>query len=84
MTFGRSPTIPPPEQEPRMSHPYSSESSQLRQGEAPPGESWVWQAYALGGGRWVPQPLVPRLSDEDVERIARAVVRLLKAERITP
>lgn len=46
--------------------------------EAPSG--WVWQAYALGGGRWVPQPLVPRLSDEDVERIARAVVRRLKAE----
>lgn len=64
-----------------MSHSYSSENrSNQVSPEAPPSGSWVWQAYALGGGRWVPQPSAGRLSDEDVERIARAVVRLLKAE----
>ena len=34
-----------------------------------------WQG--AGGGQWI-NPQVVRLSDEDVERVAHAVVRLLK------
>lgn len=48
---------------------------------APAGGNWVWQDHAMGGGRWVPQPQAGRLSDEDVERIASAVVRRIKADR---
>jgi hypothetical protein len=48
-----------------------------------PAPGMVWKDFAFGGGEWVmPQPI--RLSDEDVERIAHAVVRLLKAEGAAP
>ena len=41
-------------------------------------QGFVWQPHAMGGGEWV-MPRVVRLSDADVERIAAAVVRLIKA-----
>ena len=37
----------------------------------------VWQPWAMGGGEWR-TPTVVTLSDHDVNRIARAVVRLLR------
>ena len=37
----------------------------------------VWQPWAMGGGEWK-NPEVVRLCDEDVERIARRVVALLR------
>jgi hypothetical protein len=37
----------------------------------------VWQPHGMGGGEWI-NPQVVRLSDDDVERVARAVVRLLR------
>lgn len=37
----------------------------------------VWQPYAMGGGQWV-VPQAVRLSDDDVERIAQAVLRLIE------
>ena len=40
----------------------------------------VWQPHGLGGGQWV-NPQVVRLCDDDVERIARRVVALLRADR---
>jgi len=46
----------------------------------------VWQRDAFGGGRWImpePVPKLVRLSKADVNRIAYAVVRLLKAEGLT-
>jgi len=39
----------------------------------------VWQPWALGGGEWR-TPLVLTLSDTDVDRIARAVVRMMKEQ----
>lgn len=39
----------------------------------------VWQSHGIGyGGQWV-VPQTVRLCDEDVQRIAEAVVRLLEA-----
>jgi hypothetical protein len=37
----------------------------------------VWQPFAIGGGEWRTPPVVT-ISDADVERIARAVVRMMK------
>jgi hypothetical protein len=41
----------------------------------------VWQPYAMGGGEWA-IPKVVALSDIDVERIARAVVRLMREAKL--
>lgn len=40
---------------------------------------FVWQPAAMGGGAWI-MPQVVRISDADVERIAAAVVRMLKEQ----
>lgn len=56
--------------------------SQFDSGNCPP-PGMVWQDFAMGGGQWV-RPSVVTLTDEDVERIARAVVRMLKAEGARP
>jgi hypothetical protein len=47
----------------------------------PPAPGMVWQDWAMGGGEWV-TPKTVRLSDEDVERIAAAVVRAMKEDRV--